>query len=230
MNLPETVCISLQAPQGLLDLGGFHWGDDIIFDSSNAGLDADAGFKGASALLKIIMQDVLIQKCGYKARELMLFGFGQGAMAALSTIRKYLSISVHHTIHIYPPVSRQHSVCTVDGGPAVSMHTAATVPSTVEAGGVISIGAALPQDAPASLSPTCKTPILVCAGSDQSAVTPSAESKLKHVFEFVDVKRYRRPGDGMPSNRDEMLPIMQFFSRRLRSVKGVPEGSIEVAL
>lgn len=98
-----------------------------------------------------------------------------------------------------------------------------------ELGGVISIGAPLPSESPASLSPKCKTPILVCAGTDQSAVTPSAEDKLKHVFEFVQVKRYRRPGDRMPQNRDEMLPIMEFFSRRLGSVKGVPEGSIQVA-
>nr|POE87380.1 putative hydrolase c9g1.08c [Quercus suber] len=96
MNLPETACVSVQAPQALLDLGGFHWGDDIIFDSSDAGLDADAGFKGASALLEIILQDVLMQKCGYRARELMLFGFGQGGMAALSVIGECLSSAPAH--------------------------------------------------------------------------------------------------------------------------------------
>lgn len=86
MRLPETACISVQGPQGLLDLGGFHWGDDIMFDSSNAGLDADAGFKGTAAFLKILVQDVLIQKCGYQARNVMMFGFGQGGMAALSAV------------------------------------------------------------------------------------------------------------------------------------------------
>jgi hypothetical protein len=68
----------------------------------------------------------------------------------------------------------------------------------------------------------------VCAGSDQSAVTSSSEDKLKHVFEFVEIKRYRKPGDSMPANRDEMMPIMQFFSRRLKSTKGIPEGSVEI--
>jgi hypothetical protein len=33
----------------------------------------------------------------------------------------------------------------------------------------------------------------------------------------------------MPANRDEMLPIMQFFSRRLRSMKGVPAGVVELS-
>ena len=84
MNLPETACVSLQAPQNLLDLGGFHWGDDIIFDSTSAGLDPDAGFKQSTVLLRSVVQDILVEKCGYNPRELMLFGFGQGGMAALN--------------------------------------------------------------------------------------------------------------------------------------------------
>lgn len=98
-----------------------------------------------------------------------------------------------------------------------------------ELGGVVSIGGPIPTETPAALQPKCKTPVLVCAGSDQSLVTTTSEEKLKHVFEHVEVKRYKRPGDKMPANRDEMLPIMQFFSRRLRSTKGVPAGSIEVS-
>lgn len=97
-----------------------------------------------------------------------------------------------------------------------------------ELAGVVSIGAGLPGEAPASLDPECKTPVLICAGSDQSAVTSSSEDKVKRVFKRVDVKRYRKPGDSMPSNRDEMMPIMEFFSRRLRSTKGVPAGSVEL--
>lgn len=95
-------------------------------------------------------------------------------------------------------------------------------------GGIISIGAPLPSSAPASLDPKATTPVLVCAGSSDSTVTPSAEDKLKRVFASLEVKRYRRPGDVMPNSRDEMMPIMQFFSRRLRSTKGVPTGSVEV--
>ena len=110
----------------------------------------------------------------------------------------------------------------------VQLHQASSTESSFELGGVISIGAGLPGDAPASLDSKCKTPILICAGSDQSAVTSGTEDKLKRLFEFVEIKRYRKPGDSMPSNRDEMMPIMQFFSRRLRSTKGVPEGGVEV--
>lgn len=74
-----------------------------------------------------------------------------------------------------------------------------------------------------------KTSILVCAGTSSSSVTSASEDKLKQLFEHVEVKRYRKSGDSMPSNRDEMMPIMQFFSRRLKSRKGVPEGSVEVS-
>lgn len=56
-----------------------------------------------------------------------------------------------------------------------------------------------------------------------------AEEKLKRLFEFAEIKRYRKSGDSMPSNRDEMMPIMQFFARRLKSTKGVPKGSVELS-
>lgn len=83
MNLPETCCISVQGPANLLDLDGFHWGDDIIFDSTNGGLDSDAGFKKTNEILKGVVEDVLVDKCGYRQREVLLMGFGQGGMAAL---------------------------------------------------------------------------------------------------------------------------------------------------
>ena len=84
LNLPETVCISVQGPQGLLDLGGFHWGEDIIFDSTSGGLDPDAGFKTTTKLLRSVVEDALVEKCGYSPREIVFFGFGQGGMAALN--------------------------------------------------------------------------------------------------------------------------------------------------
>ncbi|RMY78271.1 hypothetical protein D0863_00779 [Hortaea werneckii] len=183
MNLPETACLSIRGPQGLLDMGGFHWGDDVIFDSTSGGLDADAGFKQATAMLKGLVEGDLMEKCGYNAREIMLFGFGQGGMAALNL---------------------------------------------TALGGSISIGAPLASEAPPALIAKCRTPILVCAGDDETSVTPTAEGKLKRIFEYVEIKRYRRAGDVMPNSRDEMMPIMQFFARRLRSTKGVPEGAVEV--
>jgi hypothetical protein len=113
--------------------------------------------------------------------------------------------------------------------PIVATQASATDVAAGELGGIVSIGAALPSEAPAGLVSKCKTPVLVCAGQDRSVVTSTAEDKLKRLFEFMEIKRYRKSGDSMPSNRDEMMPIMQFFSRRLKSMKGVPKGSVEIS-
>ena len=63
LSLPETVCISLQAPTPLpFDLGGFHWGDDIIFDQSTGQMEVDTGFLKSA---RIVGQEVrrLLSSC-----------------------------------------------------------------------------------------------------------------------------------------------------------------------
>jgi predicted esterase len=192
LNLPETACIALQAPNALiLDVGGYQWGDDLVMDQSNGELDMDTGFKGTMRLiLDRVIRDGLIGKCGYKAREIMIFGFAQGGMAALQAAAEF------------------------EGN---------------ELGGVVSIGGGLSLSLPLkALDKKCKTPVLVCRASKGSKVTDSAVSKLKDAFEHVEVKDWKRNSDGMMSNREEMMPIMQFFARRLLSRRGVPSGSVEL--
>jgi predicted esterase len=174
------------------DLGGFHWGDDMIFDQSTGEMDMDTGFKASTQLmLDAIIRQGLVGKCGYKPREIVIFGFGQGAMVGLQ------------------------AAAELDGD---------------ELGGVVSIGGILSHSLPlTALEKKSKTPVLVCKASKKSAVTDSAISKLKDAFEYIEVKEWRKSGDGMPSSREEMLPIMQFFARRLRSMRGVPAGSVELA-
>lgn len=186
--LPETTCISLQAPTPLpLDLGGFHWGDDITFEQPSGQMDFDTGFTRAVKIIKQgIIEDGLVKKCGYKAREVMLFGFGQGAMAALAT--------------------------------AASM--------TEELGGIVSIGGPLPSSD--KTVKAVKTPVLVLGGSSNTLISRTALDRLKAAFQNVEYQKWNRAGDGMPRNREEVLPIMRFFARRLRSRAGVPEASVEV--
>ena len=97
MNLPETACVSVRGPKALLDLEGAHWGDDIIFDSTTGGLDADSGLKESTELLKILIKETLLEKCGYAPRDIVIFGFGQGGMVALSTARKSQSFCPTHS-------------------------------------------------------------------------------------------------------------------------------------
>jgi predicted esterase len=192
LNLPDTACIAIQAPKPLpFDLGGFHWGDDMIFDPSTGEMDTDTGFKESTRLvLDKVIRDGLVGKCGYKPREIMVFGFGQGAMVGLQAAAELWGD---------------------------------------ELGGVVSIGGILSNSLPLkALQKKSKTPVLVCKASKKSAVTDSATSKLKDVFEYTEFTEWKKNGDGMPSSREEMLPIMQFFARRLRSMRGVPAGSVEL--
>ncbi|KAF2090681.1 phospholipase/Carboxylesteras-like protein [Saccharata proteae CBS 121410] len=192
LSLPETVSIAIRAPKPLpFDLPGFHWGDDIVFDQSSGAMDVDTGFNSSTKMLADdVIRNTLIEKCGFRGREIILFGFAQGAMAALN-------------------------VAAEMGGE--------------ELGGVVSVGGALPHSAPLQpIDKKCRTPIIVCRAASNSAVTDSSVARLKDTFEFVEVKDWKRKGDGMPGNRDEMLPIMQFFARRLRSTQGVPKGSVEL--
>jgi predicted esterase len=161
----------------------------MVFNQNTGEMDMDTGFKASTRLvLDKVIREGLIGKCGYKPREIVIFGFGQGGMVGLQ---------------------------------------AAVELAGEELGGVVSIGGRLPS----SLSLRAKksrTPVLICRAARASAVTDSAVSKLKDAFEFVEIKDWKKNGDGMPSNRDEMLPIMQFFASRLRSTKGVPAGSVEL--
>ncbi|KAL3458533.1 Alpha/Beta hydrolase protein [Aspergillus heterothallicus] len=204
LSLPETTVLTLQAPNPLpLDIPGFHWGDDINFDSRTGALDMDAGFNTMKRfLVEDIIKKVLLEKCGYQLREIMVLGFGQGGMSGLVAAQELMP-----------------ETTTTPGG-------------TGELGGVISIGAAYPLSL-AGKSGTGKgksrTPVLLVSGRDSDIVTDSAVKRTKEVFEFVEVHRYSRRGDTMPRSRDEMLPIMRFFGRRLRSWQGVPEGSVELS-
>ncbi|KAL8856841.1 MAG: hypothetical protein Q9178_006558 [Gyalolechia marmorata] len=192
MSLPETTCIIIQAPTPLpFDLGGFHWGDDITFNQSQGTMDYDTGFDKASRILKEdIVENILIRKCGYKHRNILFFGYGQGGIAAI----------------------------------------AAALAVKTELGGLVSIGGPLSSSSFDKLDSGVKnrTPLIVLGGSSSTLITQSALSDLKKAFQTVEYTKWPRSGDGMPRNRDEMLPIMKFFARRLQSKSGVPEGSVEI--
>jgi predicted esterase len=193
LNLPETATLSIQGPNPIpplftgSDTPAFHWGDDVLVDESKGEIELDAGFKTTQKiLLQDVVKDVLIQKCGYPARNIIFFGFGQGGMAAL--------------------------------------HVAAA--SELEFGGVVSVGGRLASGS--GSGGKSKTPVLVLGGRSSGQVTRSAIDGLKARFAEVEYVKWEKAEDSMPRNREEMLPIMKFFARRLRSRAGVPEGAVEV--
>lgn len=97
-----------------------------------------------------------------------------------------------------------------------------------EFGGVVSIGGPLPHSAP-SPAQKAKTPVLIFGAEKNSAITDASVARVNNVFETVNVVRWKgRNGDGMMENAEETRPMMEFFSRRLKSRVGVPEGAIEI--
>lgn len=154
----------------------------------------DAGFsKAVKTVVDEVIDGVLVRKCGYRLREIMVLGFGQGGMLGV--------------------------VCGREIG--------RTKEGETELGGVVSIGAPFPLSG-STVGEKSRTPVLIVAGRDSSAVSDGAVRRTEGVFEFVEVARYQRRGDGMPKSRDEMMPVMRFFARRLLSRQGVPEGAVEV--
>jgi predicted esterase len=99
----------------------------------------------------------------------------------------------------------------------------------VEYGGCISIGGALPSSSSSSSSSIktkAPTPVLICGGNSNTRITRSRVEEVKGRFREVEYVRWERGGDGMPARREEMLPLMRFWGRRLRM--GGPEGSFEL--
>ncbi|KAL8978503.1 MAG: hypothetical protein Q9205_005924 [Flavoplaca limonia] len=154
-------------------------------------MDYDTGFSKSSHIIsEDIITKILVQKCCYKPRNILLFGFGQGAMAAI----------------------------------------AAAISQGSELGGIVSIGGPLADSLRNDSGTVVKndTPLIVLGGSSGTLITQSALTLMKQRFRTLEYIKWPRQGDGMPGNRDEMLPIMRFFARRLQSMAGVPEGSVEI--
>lgn len=161
----------------------------MIFDQSAGEIDLDAGFaKSTSVLWEQVVNGALFEKCGYGPRDVMILGFGQGAMVALQLV---------------------------------------ALKPEMEFGGVIAIGGRLPSSSSGSGS-KAKTPVLVLGGSRSNQVTRSAVDVLKARFGEVEYVKWAKAGDSMPANREEMVPIMRFLARRLKSRAGVPEGAVEL--
>ena len=97
-----------------------------------------------------------------------------------------------------------------------------------ELGGVISIGGPISAGSMLVNGPKIKTPIMLLGGSRGLLAEGDAVKSVQGTFDNVQYHQWKKTGDGMPKDREEALPMMQFFARRLRSRKGVPKGSVEI--
>ncbi|KAI8956808.1 alpha/beta-hydrolase [Daldinia sp. FL1419] len=209
INLPGVLAISVRGvspvPPSLLGLSAaeaarpaqhFHWGDDLALSPTTGDLDPDPGFSTAEGLvLRKLVRETLIEKCGWDTRDILLFGFGQGGSLALGLSSK---------------LRQEEKAVDVTDGSKSGLG--------LEFKGAISIGGPLPSSMVSTLSirEKARTPVLACHGRSSEAFDDEAIDFLKKEFADVREVKWKKNDDGMPQSRDEMLPIMQFFAERLR--------------
>jgi len=211
MSLPGVLAISLRGtnplPPALLGepLGSgppkhFHWGDDLNLAPNTGDLDPDPGFEKAADLIqRRLVQEVLVDRCGWRTDDILFFGFGQGGSLALGLASK---------LRIGPQVEE----VTGDESPDVL-----NKPRVFK--GIVSIGGPLPQSMVPTISsrPKSQTPVMICHGRNSELIDDDAIDAVKAEFDHVQVVQWSKAADSMPGNRDEMLPIMKFLAERLRT-------------
>jgi predicted esterase len=208
IKLPGVLAIAVRGisplPAALLGLADhdadgptkhFHWGDDLMLLPTSGDLDPDPGFSKAEQLVwGRLIQDTLVGTCGWETSDILLFGFGQGGSLALGISSKLRNIE-----RVVDVTEGERTVGTAFKG-------------------VVSIGGQLPS----SMTPTssmrakARTPALICHGKNSDTLDGDAIDTLKKEFADVREVKWRKADDGMPKNREEMLPIMQFLAERLR--------------
>lgn len=217
LNLPGVLAISVRGvaplPPALVGLPDsaaaegptrhFHWGDDLTLSTSTGDLDPDPGFSNAERLvLGKLVRETLVGRCGWDTRDVLLFGFGQGGSLALG-----LASQLRGGNH-----GNERVVDVTEGDPS------AATAEEVAFKGVVSIGGPLPRSMVPTVSARQKarTPALLCHGMASELLDEEAVESVKEEFADVREVRWKKSDDGMPKNREEMLPIMQFFAERLR--------------
>jgi predicted esterase len=177
----------------------FHWGDDLTLAPETGELDPDPGFeKATNMILGRLIRETLVDKCGWNLNDLFLFGYGQGGSLALGLASQARM------------GSRVAEAQEADSGESDERAKAFK--------GVISIGGFLPSSMIPSISARTisRTPVLLCHGYATETTDDDAVGLVKNEFSDVKRTRWKKPDDSMPRNREEMLPIMQFFAERLQ--------------
>ncbi|KAF7546448.1 hypothetical protein G7Z17_g8429 [Cylindrodendrum hubeiense] len=200
LSLPGVFGISVRGtsplPEALLPPGGsgqhHYWGDDLIINHATGDIDQDPGFEKAHRLvMEKLIGEVLITKLGWEMSDILFFGFGEGGSLALGLASKLGQV--------------ERVVDVTEGDDKTRSGTAFK--------GVVSIGGPLPQSMVSTVSTREKsrTHVLVCQ------LEPDDVDNAKKEFENVKVVQWKRQGVSMPRDKDEVLPLMEFFADRLKN-------------
>ena len=70
--------------------------------------------------------------------------------------------------------------------------------------------------------------VLVLEGREKTTVAKSQVDRIGWCFKEVRYRKWEREGDEMAGCKEEMMPVIRFFARELRSWKKILEGGVEV--
>ena len=116
------------------------------------------------------------------------------------------------------------------GSLSLSIPLSDSLPSLPSLGGVTSIGGPLSLTVSHAAQIKSRTPVCLLGGSRGGFARDerSPVKRLRILYEFVEYHEWRKSDDSMPKNQEEALPMMQFFARRLRDRRGVPDDFVEI--
>ncbi|KAK5196819.1 hypothetical protein LTR72_001812 [Exophiala xenobiotica] len=206
MNLPDALTITLNPPFPLpFPLGSGpgdesgSWSEDLHIDTATGTLDPDPDSSSISRAVQMVAHDVIHD----------------------TLITKFTYRPDH--IHVF-------GFCQ-GGSVALSVPLHSSLHSQ-SLGSITAIGGALPLSAS---TPNTKNknraPILLLSGSRSALASPDSSplKRVKAAYEFVTYHQWKKSDDSMPKNRDEVLPMMQFWAQRLKSRRGVPADAVEIS-
>lgn len=178
-----------------------HWGDDLVLDQATGDIDPDPGFKTAARLvMDKLIKETLIDKCGWEMSDTLFFGFGQGGSLALGLAAQ---------------LAAGEKVVDVSDGGGEGSSGSKKLADGKAFKGVASLGGPLPKSMLSSSGKQAgeksKTCVLVCQLDKEEA------GAVEEEFADVKVVNWKRKDMGMPRDREEVLPLMQFFADRLNS-------------
>jgi len=221
MNLPGVLGIAVRGveplPPVLLAGGGegggggegvknWMWGDDYLDGNADPGFD-----KARRLVLDELVMDTLVGRLGWRTEDILLFGFGQGGSVALGLASRLRDLEGGKRARVVDVTDETAEGKRKDAGKEE--------PKAFK--GAISIGGPLPPSLVPTLSSRekARTPVLVCHGRGSEDVDGDAMEYIRQeigdVREVVWSKGRIKGDDGMPRNREEMLPVMKFLAERL---------------
>ncbi|KIW54228.1 hypothetical protein PV05_06599 [Exophiala xenobiotica] len=207
MNLPDALTITLNPPfplpfplgHGPGDGDSRSWSEDLHIDTATGTLDTDPDSSSISRAVQMVAHDVI------------------------------------HDILITRFTYRPDHIHLFGFGQGASVALSVPLHSSLHSqslGSAMAIGGSLPLS---TSTPNTKNknraPILLLSGSRSALASPNSSplKRVKSAYEFVTFHQWKKSDDSMPKNRDEVLPMMQFWALRLKSRRGVPDDAVEIS-